>query len=917
MSEAGPARVTVAPGAALVLVAHDLLADFVETAPDLTGAVVVLPNLHSASDLARALAAQAGRALLLPKITTLGMWAAEQPLPSGALPEAARESALFAALRSRKWFEAADLWPLTAELVRLFDELTQYEVTLPTTLGEFEQALEAAYQTKAGQAMQFEARLVYELWHASAKPSDGSVDPAVGYQLQLAAIARDASRPLYAVGLPQLIPTEQAFFDAYARRAPANIYQIKGDVSGASTAARFFASVSPTSGAENEVLRERAAAFACSSPSSPVKQSLRLYAAPSLEHEARAVDAQVRLWLNEGRSKIAVVALDRLVARRARALLERASVMIDDETGWIFSTTSASTVVMRWLDAVSGGFYYKDLLDLLKSPFVFAGWEGRREAVYALERVIRSHSIVAGLAACRSALQDDPGHGAALALEMLDRVAGAARIFHRDRRRRLHDWLSLLFGSLAALDVDDGLKNDPAGLQLVELLHQLARDLAGSEETFSFVEWRRWLDRQLELAEFRDSGVSSPVIFTPLSLTRLREFDAVLLAGCDASHLPGTDSGSAFFNQSVRAQLGLPTREEQLAQINEDLTGLLTRSGSVLVTWQELRNGEPNLLSPLFERMNVFHQLAWNSSLEERELDRLIPLAQVTAPEVLPLPAATSPPAPVVTSEQLPSGISASGYNSLVACPYQFYGRYVLGLREPDEVREETEKRDYGEYVHRVLRLFHARFPVCADVDREELEASLQEVSDQVFRKATQGSYLGHAWALRWRATIPAYLDWQIEREKQGWRFLAAESKRTINISLPDGAGLRLEGRLDRIDARAAAEVGGLAVVDYKARAAADLRRSIREPGEDVQLPVYAALLGDETREAFFLALDGKQAQAVGLDAEAFSEIGQAITRLAGIYAQMRAGAPLPAQGIDVVCHRCEMTGLCRKPYWP
>ena len=84
---------------------------------------------------------------------------------------------------------------------------------------------------------------------------------------------------------------------------------------------------------------------------------------------------------------------------------------------------------------------------------------------------------------------------------------------------------------LAALGVDDGLKSDPAGLQLVELLHQLARDLADSDETFSFIEWRRWLDRQLELAEFRDNGVSSPVIFTQLSLTRLREFDAVLLTG--------------------------------------------------------------------------------------------------------------------------------------------------------------------------------------------------------------------------------------------------------------------------------------------------------------------------------------------------------------------------------------------------
>ena len=215
---------------------------------------------------------------------------------------------------------------------------------------------------------------------------------------------------------------------------------------------------------------------------------------------------------------------------------------------------------------------------------------------------------------------------------------------------------------------------------------------------------------------------------------------------------------------------------------------------------------------------------------------------------------------------RLPSRISASGYNSLLACPYQFYGRYVLGLREPEEVREEMEKRDYGEYVHRALRRFHVRFPVCTDVGRDELESALREISDQVFRGATEGSYLSHAWALRWHGAIPAYLDWQLSREQQGWRFYAAETDRTIELTLSDGAVLRLEGRLDRIDKTETAGGEAFAVVDYKTRAAVDLRRAVREPGEDVQLPVYAALLGEQTREAFFLAVDGKQAQAVALD---------------------------------------------------
>ncbi len=571
---------------------------------------------------------------------------------------------------------------------------------------------------------------------------------------------------------------------------------------------------------------------------------------------------------------------------------------------------------MRWLDVVSSGFYYKDLLDLLKSPFVLAGWENRREAVYELERAIRAQSVVSGLGACRLALEADQREDSAHALEMLDRIAGASRIFHRDRRRPLHDWLLLLLGSLAALDADDGLNSDPAGLQLLEMLRRLARDLAVSKEEFSFGEWRRWLNRQLELAEFRDNGVTSPVVLTQLSLTRLREFDAVVLTGCDALHLPGADASSEFFNQAVRAQLGLPTREWRLAQIGEDLSGLLSRSGNVLVTWQEIRDGERNVLSPMFERLDVFHQLAWNISLDVPQMEGLLQLAQVAAPDSRPLPALTSSPAPVVDAPRLPSRISASGYNSLVACPYQFYGRYVLGLREPEEVREEMEKRDYGEYVHRALRRFHGRFPLCSNVARGVLENALRKISDQVFRGATEGSYLSHAWALRWRGNIPAYLDWQLEREQQGWRFLAAESARAITIVLPDGSTLCLEGRLDRIDARDSDQQTALAVVDYKTSAAAGLSKLVDEPGENVQLPVYVALAGELTREAFFLALNGKEARTIPLGGSVSGEIGKTIDRLADIFSRLRAGAPLRAQGIESECRRCEMSGLCRKSYW-
>jgi ATP-dependent helicase/nuclease subunit B len=901
----------VAPAETCSRLARDLLDSQSRRLPDLSGAVVLLPNLHAASAAARELGAAAGRSLWLPRFTTLGDWASAEPAGVRTLPESEREAVLFDALRSRGWLRAPDLWPLAGELAKLFDDLTRYAVRLPASIEDFVAQLEAAYRARAGEPMQLEARLVHELWHAVSEPEPDRVDPVALYHLRLAQIAAAAESPLFAILATEPTPSERAFFEMYSRRAPVTLYRV--DAAAGDAAERALDSAWPLS-ADGPDLRARAQSLASQIARSPLSDRLAIYGAPGLEQEARAIDAQVRRWLVEGKESIAVVALDRLVARRVRALLERAQVMVADETGWLFSTTSAATVLMRWLDALSGDFYHRDLLDLLKSPFVAADWAARREAVFEIERAARQHSVVSGLDEYIDAIRQSGESEAAI--ELLERIRKAARVFHRDRRRSLHDWLELLFGSLAALGITAGLRRDAAGLQLIEFLERLARELKEIEATFAFVEWRQWLNRQLESAEFRDTGVSSPVIFTHLSLTRLRSFDAVALVGADALHLPGELDQGMFFNQSVRRQLGLPDAGEQVCQFRDDLLGLISRSQSVLVTWQAMRGGEKNLPSPFVERLQVFHELAWKSPLGEGEAATLAASASLPSPVAAEAAAMTVQPAPAASSDLLLAKVSASGYNSLLACPYQFHARYLLGLREPEEVQEALEKRDYGEHVHRILRRFHERFPVASEHPRAELEKSLGEISDAVFAEATEADYLSHGWLLRWKTLIPGYLDWQSEREADGWRFHAAETPRAIEVELPGGERLTLEGRIDRVDVQEVQGTPRYAVLDYKTASVKKLRDGLKEAGEDVQLPVYVALMQDDVAEALYLSLDKDSAETVPLPAEALAESRRAIDRLKEIFSRLREGAPMPAQGVDAVCEWCEMRGLCRRDYW-
>jgi ATP-dependent helicase/nuclease subunit B len=851
-------------------------------APDLRHVTVLLPNYHVAQPLAQRLAALSGAPVLLPpRLTTFTDWVNEVSLPQAVVPDSARLAALYQALRRQGWFEQADRWALAGELLTLMDELTREHIALPQDEAEFLAQLEQAYQARSNRALQFEARVVHELWRAMS--ASGGLDAVAAYQQRLAHLANEARAPLYVLITSELATPERRFLQAYAERAEVKVFE----------------AVSPTG---EEITEETSSTNPLTTPDLRLPTDFSLFPAHGIEQEAQAADVQIRRWLLAGRRRIAVVAQDRLVARRVRALLERAGILVQDETGWTFATLAVSTVLMRWLEAVQGDFYYQDVLDLMKSPYVFADQPAaeRKQAVYQLERLLREHQVAARLEEFQRLAESEVLRHALLRLQQ------AAQRLPIGREFTLGGWLERLEQSLDSLGVLPCWAQDAAGRELLLRLAQWREELADDRSRFSFGEWRRWLAQQLDENTFRDTSVESPVVFTHLAGTRWRRFDAVLLLGCDADHLPGKAAGQ-WFNDAVRGALGLPVSADKLRQIRADLDALLALNDTVLVTWQASKNGEPNLLSPWLEQMRAQHQLAGGADLLDQELATLLEAAQVRPPQA-PLPPPLAMPQPAAPVALLPQRISPSGYNALVACPYQYFARRILRLDELDEVRETLDKRDYGTWVHAILQRFHGEFPQLCGVPRAELEAALTRLSDEVFAEAIRHDFLAHGWRLRWQAQQSGYLDWQLASEQAGWQFAAAEQ----DVSLPL-SGLQLHGRLDRLDRHAD---GAQRVLDYKTKDKASLSNLLKQPGEDVQLASYVAM--SRAAEAAFVALDDSKTGVTAVQPEQdMADLAALnLARLEQIFEQLRKGAPLPANGIDRACGYCPVRGLCRKGQW-
>ena len=261
--------------------------------------------------------------------------------------------------------------------------------------------------------------------------------------------------------------------------------------------------------------------------------------------------------------------------------------------------------------------------------------------------------------------------------------------------------------------------------------------------------------------------------------------------------------------------------------------------------------------------------------------------------------------------QRVPLRLSASAYASLMACPYQFFSRRMLGLSEAEEVREALEKRDYGEFVHRILQRFHAEHPQLSGRPDEALAADLEAISRTVFAPEIEENFLEHAWLARWLECVPGYVAWQKAREAAGWFFAGGELVRERGLPLAGSGELVLHGRIDRLDRKAD---GSEAVLDYKTQNAQGLKRRLADPGEDVQLACYALLQGERVGEAAYIGLDGEKPVEMPLPDVQETARGQG-ARLAAAIDAVRAGAALPAHGVDAVCEWCEMRGLCRRDY--
>lgn len=909
----------------------DLVLEAFDT-PDASSATLIVADLRAAPGLRRAFgiaAARRGHTLCLPPRIITTHDALAEALPGRTVePPARRAARLYGMVRAHGWYQRESLWDTCAAVIALADELGEAQVATLTE-GEWQRAIRAAYKRGVEYADSREARLVWEVWHAesinttaaatatsiAASTTESPIEPlapTVFNVMALQALATKGCGPLFMLNAGRMSARWLHALEQAAARMPVTLI----DLAPPKWTRQVWRDVE--SAVDGEVTTNGTAEASAALP------SIRILAADSLEAEAAAVEAQVCAWLAQGTRHIALIAFDTLVARRARALLERRHVLLADEAGWRLSTTSAATAVMRWIEAVLGGMHSRTVLDWLKSPFVLGDIERsqRETAIAAIEDAVHRHDIMRFAPALLQAAELPPD-----AIVLIERLLAAEAAWPRGEQT-FDAWMMALDAALDQLGIRSLLGRDAAGAEVLKLLTQVQRSLAPAPVAaarkaaprVSAGEWRIFLSAQFEAASFRNRLIDSPVVLTTLEGAQWRSFDAVLLVGAGAAHLNARVPDDLFVNTALRGALGLADAASRRDQLHQRLGCVIGMAGTVAATWRRRQLDEQLPLCAPLARLELARRLAGLPSLPsgiemlETGRDARVKFASQAGVRGAPAPR---------TPGGLPDRITVSAYANLLACPYRFFATTLLALREPDELEETLSKRDYGIWVHRVLTRFHETHASLQDVDDATLSATLERIADDVFAPLIAFNYLSLGWKLRLLKLFPAYLAWQRERELQGWRFEEGEAARVLAISVSADGGadggavaarsIELAGRIDRIDRHT--DDGSVALIDYKTQRLEILKSRLRDVGEEAQLAGYAmfeAARGNTIGAAGLASIDG---DTVGLALAQIDEPAEA-ARAHMLLRAVEGGAALPANGAARVCDFCQARGLCRKDYW-
>lgn len=306
--------------------------------------------------------------------------------------------------------------------------------------------------------------------------------------------------------------------------------------------------------------------------------------------------------------------------------------------------------------------------------------------------------------------------------------------------------------------------------------------------------------------------------------TRMLDFENVIMLSVNEGVLPKGKKDNSFIPYDIKKEFQLPTHYDHDAIFANHFYRLLQRAKNIDLVYV---TGQSDFGASA-ERSRFIEQL-------EVELPKINTAVKINHVNYNPSPKLKDQITEFDNSEEalsrikkrLSTGISPSALNKFIACPLDFYYRYVLRLGELDEVEEDLKNSTFGTCVHNTLEILFEK------VKRQNLKVVMVAEMKKTFLPILTKEFLKHLDKddltsgnnlLTFEVAqqyIKNFLDLEVknivqaQEKKQDYQVISLEDnlKSVLTLNTPIGSlDLKLDGFADRVE-----QIDGkVRLIDYK-----------------------------------------------------------------------------------------------------
>lgn len=300
--------------------------------------------------------------------------------------------------------------------------------------------------------------------------------------------------------------------------------------------------------------------------------------------------------------------------------------------------------------------------------------------------------------------------------------------------------------------------------------------------------------------------------------TRNIDFKNVILLSTNEGTLPAGKTFNSFIPFDIKKDdtYNLPTHIEKDAVYAYHFYRLIQNAENISILYNtetnEFGSGEQSRFVTQiehelskFENVSITKQLVTYPPLNKKTVEIEVKKTDAIVAKI---------------KQRFANGISPSALITYINCPLDFYYKYVLGVRESEEVEETIDHSTFGTYVHDSLEILYQPF-VKKNITAEDLNLMLKQVSEvvtRVFSVNFSDKELTSGKNLLTLNIAQNYITTFIKNEIQFVEKLGKplfinsleeELSATIEVN---NATIKLKGKSDRIDSFG----NELRIIDYK-----------------------------------------------------------------------------------------------------